>query len=237
MLPFLDIKTPFPPVSEALDEPCGLLAAGADLSVERLLDAYSAGIFPWFSEGEPILWWSPDPRTVFLLDQYKPSRSLRRFLRQSEFKITLNNNFEQVIQRCSEPRKDQPSTWITDDIKQAYLKLHSLGHAHSVEVWQNDVLVGGIYGVSIGKLFCGESMFSGISNGSKVALACLITHLKSEAFPIIDCQVENPHLLSLGAVNIPRSDYLIYLNAAKSQPVDKLFWQPQTLDLQLIMSA
>jgi len=229
MLPFLDIKTPFPPVSEALDDPCGLLAAGADLSVKRLLDAYSSGIFPWFSDGEPILWWSPDPRTVFLLDQYKPSRSLRRFLRQSDFKITLNNHFEQVIQRCSEPRKDQPSTWITDEIKQAYLKLHFLGHAHSLEVWQNDDLIGGIYGVAIGKLFCGESMFSGVSNGSKVALFYLIKYLRKRGFQIMDCQVENPHLLSLGAVNIQRSDYLIYLNAAKSQPVDEQFWQPQTL--------
>ena len=231
MLPFLDKKSPFPPVSEALDEPCGLLAAGADLSVERLLEAYSSGIFPWFSEGEPILWWSPDPRTVFLLDQYRPSRSLSRFLRNTDLQVTLNTDFEQVIQRCSDPRKDHVGTWITDEIKQAYLKLHYLGYAHSVEVWQEHTLVGGIYGVAIGKLFCGESMFSGVSNASKVALSYLITHLRKEAFPIIDCQVENQHLLSLGATNIDREEYLKIVNKAISQRVDKDFWEPKVLDL------
>jgi len=237
MLPYLDTKSAFPPVSEALDEPCGLLAAGADLSVTRLMDAYSLGIFPWFSEGEPILWWSPNPRTVFLLDQYKPSKSLRRFMRQADLKITLNKAFVEVIQACSEPRKDHSGTWITDEIKQAYLKLHQLGRAHSLEVWSDKQLVGGIYGVSIGKLFCGESMFSKISNGSKVALACLIGYLKPKGFPIIDCQVENPHLLSLGALSIEREDYLTYLNHAKSKHVDQQFWRPKAIDLQSVINA
>lgn len=237
MLPYLDTKSAFPPVSEALDEPCGLLAAGADLSVNRLLDAYSSGIFPWFSEGEPILWWSPNPRTVFLVDQYKPSKSLRRFMRQTPLTITLNNDFEQVIHACAAPRKDHSGTWITDEIKQAYLKLHQLGHAHSLEVWQDNNLVGGIYGVSIGKLFCGESMFSNISNGSKVALTCLIGYLKPEGFPIIDCQVENPHLLSLGAVSIEREDYLTYLNRAKAERVEQEFWKPKTLGSQLVSNV
>ncbi len=230
MLPYLDIDTPFPPVNQALDDPNGLLAAGANLSVARLLEAYSCGIFPWFSEGEPILWWSPDPRTVFLLNKYNPSKSLCRLARQTDLKITLNKSFEQVVQRCSEPRKNQAGTWISDDIKQAYLDLHQIGKAHSVEVWQNENLVGGIYGVSIGKLFCGESMFSGITNGSKIALACLIGYLRVKGFPIIDCQVENPHLSSLGAVKIDRKTYLETLKLAISQPVEDSFWDCKILN-------
>ncbi len=230
MLPYLDINTPFPPVSLALQQPNGLLAAGADLSEDRLLEAYATGIFPWFSKGEPILWWSPNPRTVFLLNKFNPSKSLCRFVRQAELSVTLNTAFEQVVQRCSEPRKDQPSTWITDDIKQAYLNLHRTGNAHSVEVWKNEALVGGIYGVSIGKLFCGESMFSGITNGSKVALSCLIGYLREQGFPIIDCQVENPHLSRLGAVSIDRESYLRTIKIALSQQVDTDYWRNQTLN-------
>lgn len=235
MLPYLDIDTPFPLVSQALDEPNGLLAAGANLSIVRLLEAYTNGIFPWFSEDEPILWWSPNPRTVFLLNKYAPSKSLCRFARRSNLKVTLNHSFEQVVQRCSEPRKNQPSTWINKDIKQAYLKLHQIGKAHSVEVWQNERLVGGIYGVSIGKMFCGESMFSGITNGSKVALACLIGYLRNNGFPIIDCQVENPHLTSLGAVCIDRDTYLNILKQAILQPVDSAFWQCKSLNLKSLI--
>ncbi len=230
MLPYLDIDTPFPPVNQALHEPNGLLAVGANLSVTRLLEAYTAGIFPWFSEGEPILWWSPNPRTVFLVNKYAPSKSLCRFVRRSDLKVTLNNCFEQVVERCSEPRKNQPSTWISDDIKQAYLDLHRIGKTHSVEVWQNESLVGGIYGVSIGKLFCGESMFSGITNGSKVALACLIGYLRENGFPIIDCQVENSHLTRLGAVSIDRESYLKTVQMSISQPVENNFWARKNLD-------
>ncbi len=236
MLPFLDTCSPFPPVSQALDEPNGLLAAGADLSTERLLLAYSLGIFPWYSEDEPILWWSPNPRTVILLDQYKPSRSLCRFVRQSNLSVTLNTQFELVMQRCSEPRKDQPTTWISDEIKQAYCALHRLGKAHSVEVWQNEELVGGIYGVSIGKLFCGESMFSGITNGSKIALASLIGYLRTNGFPMIDCQVENPHLMSLGATNIGRNAYLQILDFAVQQPIETKFWQSKHLKPQSLIT-
>jgi len=236
MLPYLDIDTPFPPVSRALHEPNGLLAAGGSLSVDRLLEAYSAGIFPWFSEGEPILWWSPNPRTVFLVDQYTPSKSLCRFVRKTNLTVTLNCHFEQVVQRCSEPRKDQPSTWISDDIKQAYLNLHRIGKAHSVEVWQNDTLVGGIYGVSIGKMFCGESMFSGMTNGSKIALSCLIGYLAEKGFPIIDCQVENPHLTRLGAVSIDRESYLRIIESSITQQIDSAFWDHKKLDPTLLIT-
>ena len=236
MLPFLDIDTPFPPVCEALDEPNGLLAAGADLSVSRLLNAYSSGIFPWYSEGEPILWWSPNPRTVLLLDEYRPSRSLCRFIRQSNLEITLNTSFEQVVQRCSEPRKDHSGTWITPLIKQAYIELHKINKAHSVEVWQNNSLVGGIYGVSIGKLFCGESMFSRVTNGSKTALACLIGYLRPQGFPMIDCQVENPHLFSLGAINIDRKSYLKTVKSAISEHTTNDFWKSKTLNPKSLIS-
>ena len=236
MLPYLDTDTPFPPVNHALHEPNGLLAAGGSLSVVRLLEAYATGIFPWFSEGEPILWWSPNPRTVFLLNKYKPSKSLCRFVRRAELTVTLNSNFEQVVQRCSEPRKDQPSTWISEEIKQAYLNLHRIGKAHSVEVWQNDTLVGGIYGVSIGKMFCGESMFSGITNGSKIALSCLAGYLGEQRFPIIDCQVENPHLTRLGAVSIDRETYLRIVETSISQQVDDDFWHRRNLDPTLLIT-
>ena len=180
MIPYLDKISPFPSISSALEEPNGLLATGADLSKKRLLEAYSSGIFPWYSEGEPILWWSPNPRTVFDLDQFKPSRSLRRFIKRSDLKVTLNNAFEEVVEKCALPRSAQTETWISDEIKLAYVNLHRHKIAHSVEVWHDQTLVGGIYGISIGKLFCGESMFSQISNGSKVALTFLADHLKQQ---------------------------------------------------------
>ncbi len=237
MIPHLDINSPFPNINQALAEPNGLLASGADLSPERLINAYSNGIFPWFNNNEPILWWSPNPRTVFILEQFKPSRSLLKFIKNTSLTVTLNNAFEQVVQRCSEPRKEQNGTWINDDIKQAYLNLHLSGKAHSVEVWQNDQLIGGIYGVAIGYLFCGESMFSEISNGSKVALAYLISYLREKGFPIIDCQIKNPHLISLGATTIKRNDYLSILNKTINHSVDKAFWSAKTLHSKLLLTT
>ncbi len=234
MIPYLNNYEAFPSVHTALIEPNGLLAAGADLSIERLTKAYSNGIFPWFSQGEPILWWSPDPRTIFSLNEYRPSRSLKRFIKKTKFTVTLNKDFEAVIENCSLPRSHQESTWISREMKRAYLNLHQQKLAHSVEVWQNEDLIGGIYGVAIGKLFCGESMFSGISNGSKVALAYLIEHLKTQQFPIIDCQVENPHLISLGAQNITREKYMAFVEKAKNEVVVCGFWDQQTLDTDLI---
>jgi len=234
MIPYLDNHEAFPPVDTALADPNGLLVAGADLSLERLTKAYSSGIFPWFSEGEPILWWSPDPRTVFNLDEYHPSRSLKHFIRKSKFVVTLNQDFEAVIENCSLPRSNQKSTWISPEMKLSYVNLHRQKLAHSVEVWQNKELVGGIYGVAIGKLFCGESMFSGISNGSKVALTFLIEHLKSEGFPIIDCQVENDHLVTLGAQNIARGKYMSIVEEVKNKTVVPDFWDRQILTSELI---
>ena len=230
MIPYLDHDAPFPSLSSALKEPNGLLAAGADLSKERLLSAYSNGVFPWYSEGEPILWWSPNPRTIFQLNKFKPSRSLKRFIKNSDLKITLNKDFKSVLEHCALPRAKQAETWISDEMKLAYLKLHQQNHAHSVEVWKNEEMVGGIYGVSIGRLFCGESMFSRISNGSKVALTYLIEHLKTEKFPIIDCQVENPHLISLGACNIERDQYISIVNNSIDKILPVGFWQTKQLN-------
>jgi len=231
MIPYIDSHQAFPSIQTALTEPNGLLVAGADLSIERLTEAYSKGIFPWFSQGEPILWWTPDPRTVFNLAQYQPSRSLKRFIKKGNFSVTLNRDFETVIENCSLPRGDQDGTWINQEMKLAYLKLFQQKLAHSVEVWQDGNLIGGIYGVAIGKLFCGESMFSKISNGSKVALAFLIEYLKSQQFPIIDCQVENPHLISLGAQKIERDEYMTIVKNVRSKTVACGFWEPQTLNV------
>jgi len=236
MLPYLDTNSPFPPVGTALDDPNGLLAAGADLSKARLINAYSQGIFPWYSEGEPLLWWSPNPRTVFSFDSYNPSKSLCRFVKHTDLRVTLNQDFEQVIELCSEPRQDSHGIWITDEMKQAYIDFHNAGFAHSVEVWQNETMVGGIYGVSIGKLFCGESMFSRVSNGSKLALASLIGYLKTNDFQLLDCQIENPHLMSLGAINIDRKVYLSQVEKLVVQKVSKEFWYPSILKIKSLVS-
>ena len=236
MLPYLEINSPFPTLETALDEPNGLLAAGANLSPSRLINAYSSGIFPWYSDEEPILWWSPNPRTVFDIAQFKPSRSLCRFVKQMDLTVTLNQAFEQVIEGCAQPRNDHPinggsnGTWITNEIKQAYCELHTLGKAHSVEVWQDSKLVGGIYGVSLGRLFCGESMFSRVTNGSKIALASLIAYLKPHGFPLLDSQVENPHLMSLGAINISRNSYMKTVKQVIHDSVDDNLWKIKELN-------
>ncbi len=197
----------FPPLATALREPNGLLAAGGDLSPERLLAAYRQGIFPWFNPGEPILWWSPDPRTVIYPHQVHLSRSLHKLLRQGRYRVTVDHCFETVMRACAGPRRHASGTWISNAMIQAYTRLHQSGYAHSVEVWQEDRLVGGLYGMAIGRMFFGESMFSRADNASKVGFAHLCRYLEHQGFGVIDCQVANPHLESLGAVEIPREEF------------------------------
>jgi leucyl/phenylalanyl-tRNA--protein transferase len=210
-LPLLspDPRAPFPPAESARREPDGLLAMGGDLSPERLLNAYAHGIFPWYSAGEPILWWSPDPRMVFRTDAVRLSRRFRRQLRGSAWTIGADEDFAAVVDACrTAPRPGQDGTWITPEMRAAYVGLHRLGHAHSVEVRDGDRLVGGIYGVAIGRMFFGESMFSGEPGGSKAALAGLAALLRERGWPLIDAQVENPHLRSLGGRRMPRAAFL-----------------------------
>jgi leucyl/phenylalanyl-tRNA---protein transferase len=199
----------FPSPERALEEPNGLLAIGGDLSPDRLLNAYAHGIFPWFSDDAgPILWWSPDPRAVLLPDSLKVSRSLRRRLTNSDYFVTLDNAFDDVVAKCAAPRKGDRRTWITPTMREAYGELHRLGFAHSAETWRGDELVGGLYGVSIGRMFFGESMFAHATDASKVAMARLVPQLIRWNFDLIDCQVINPHLQSLGAIEIPRREFL-----------------------------
>jgi len=209
----LDIATPFPPLQQALKEPNGLIAIGGDLTADRLLAAYRQGIFPWFSPGEPILWWSPDPRMVLFPATLNIGRSLRKVIQQQPFDIRFNTAFEAVINACAAtPRPGQPGTWITDEIIAAYTQLHRLGHAHSVEAWQHDQLVGGCYGVKIGRMFYGESMFHHVSNASKVAFAHLVQWLNTQQVGMIDCQMHTPLLASFGAYEIPRDQFIAQLN-------------------------
>lgn len=212
----------FPPPNHAED---GLLAVGGDLSSKRLLLAYANGIFPWYSDDEPILWWSPDPRTVLPPEEFHVSRSLQKLLKKGVFSLTLDTAFEAVISACAGvPRRHEKGTWITPEMRAAYVNLHRLGFAHSVECWREGALVGGLYGVSLGASFCGESMFSKESNASKAALAALVTQLKRWGFELIDCQVSNPHLLRLGAREIPRDDYLHRLRRALLQKTRRGPW-------------
>jgi len=213
-LPWLNASLAFPDPETALKQPNGLLAAGGDLSVERLLLAYRQGIFPWYNEGEPILWWSPDPRTVIFPGHLHISRSLRKDLRQQNFRFSRNKAFKSVIEACSEPRAKQRGTWITQEMKNAYLRLHERGFAQSLECWQGEQLVGGIYGVVLGKCFFGESMFSRVDNASKAVMVELDKHLQAENFSLLDCQVSSPHVLSMGAVEIPRREFLQHLKHA-----------------------
>lgn len=194
----------FPPVEVALRQPDGLLAVGGDLSRERLLAAYRRGIFPWYSEDQPILWWSPDPRAVIFADSLHLSRRLRRRLRQQPFEITWNRVFEDVVSGCAAPRRDGAGTWITAEMHAAYVHLHRAGHAQSVECWRDAALVGGVYGVAIGSVFFGESMFSRESDASKAALQAVVRR----GFRLIDCQVPNPHLERLGATLLPRGRFI-----------------------------
>ncbi len=202
----------FPPVDQANRD--GILAIGGDLSSERLLLAYTSGIFPWFEEGEPIMWWSPNPRMVLFIDELIVSKSMRNILNRNVFKVTFNQNFRDVISNCQNIERDgQNGTWITNDMIEAYCKLHELGIAKSVEVWQDALLVGGLYGIDLGHIFCGESMFSKVSNASKVAFIALVNHLKAENYKLLDCQVYNPHLESLGCREIERADFMEILKS------------------------
>ncbi len=200
----------FPPVHLAEDN--GLLAIGGDLSSERLLLAYRQGVFPWYNDGEPIIWYSPDPRMVLFPNRLKISKSMQSILRKGIFEVTYNQNFSEVIDQCKIiKRKGQNGTWITDEMKVAYLKLNELGFAKSVEVWKSGNLVGGLYGIDLGHIFCGESMFSSMSNASKIAFIHLSRKLEKEQYSLIDCQVYNDHVASLGAEEIPRATFLEYL--------------------------
>ena len=204
----------FPPVSEADEE--GILAFGGDLNPERLKLAYQSGIFPWFNEGEPILWWSPDPRMVLFPDELVVSKSMRNVLNRKQFKVTFNQNFADVISNCQNiKREGQNGTWISNEMIDAYCKLHAQGIAKSVEVWQDEVLVGGLYGIDLGHVFCGESMFSKVSNASKVAFISLVNYLKEGNYKLLDCQVYNSHLESLGCREIDREEFMFILENKK----------------------
>jgi leucyl/phenylalanyl-tRNA---protein transferase len=197
----------FPPLEQALEEPSGLLAAGGDLSPERLLAAYRRGIFPWYSPGQPVLWWSPDPRAVLFPEEFHCTRSLAKTLRNGGFTAAIDRDFTAVIDGCAAPRAASPGTWITSEMRAAYLKLHRLGYAHSVETWRGAALVGGLYGVRLGGVFFGESMFSRERDASKVALAHLVAVCQRNSLAVIDCQLPSRHLSSLGARTIPRSQF------------------------------
>jgi leucyl/phenylalanyl-tRNA--protein transferase len=242
MITWLDSDTPFPDPATAMTEedgPAGLLAAGADLSPRRLLDAYRQGIFPWYSEGQPILWWSTDPRMVLKTADFKISDSLRKTLRRTErswrgpdgdrrWDIRFDAAFETVMRACAQPRRNGPGTWISEDIINGYCGLHRAGFAHSSEVWLDGQLVGGAYGVSIGHMFYGESMFAHATDASKIALAYLVHFLRQHGVGLIDCQQETSHLASLGAAPVSRSDFLAHLRRA-IQAEQILLWQPAEL--------
>ncbi len=202
----LDESIKFPPVG--LSEEDGLLAVGGDLSPGRILEAYRRGIFPWFSRGGPILWWSPDPRFVLFPDELRISRSMRQVMERKLFSVTFDASFAEVIEACSQPRRKERDTWITDEMKEAYVRLHDMGYAHSIEAWKGSILAGGLYGVSLGRVFFGESMFARVSNASKAAFITLVSALRERGFSLIDCQVHTAHLESLGARFIPRGDFL-----------------------------
>lgn len=224
MIPWLTEQNEFPPLSLALRDPDGLLAAGGDLSEQRLITAYAQGIFPWYSEGEPILWWSPDPRCVLYPDQLHISRSLRKTLRKAQYRITLDHAFADVMRACAAPRDDEAGTWITAEMFQAYCHLHQKGWAHSVELWCDDELVGGLYGIGLGRVFFGESMFSRVRDGSKIAFAWFVEQLKVWGYALVDCQVRSEHLVSLGAKEIPRDIFVQALGNLVPQPVSHT-WQ------------
>lgn len=235
MIPWLDSSTPFPDVADALigDDAPGLLAAGADLSPQRLLDAYRRGIFPWFSKGQPILWWSTDPRMVLMTANFKISDSLKKTLRKVErsaatdgrWQVRFDSAFDAVMRSCAAPRKDGHGTWISEQIIDGYTGLHRLGYAHSCELWLDGELVAGAYGVSIGKMFYGESMFARVTDGSKIALAYLVHFLDSEGVTMIDCQQETQHLASLGAAPISRAQFLAHLQSSIGQ-TQITAWKP-----------
>jgi leucyl/phenylalanyl-tRNA---protein transferase len=211
VVPWLRSSSLFPPIDAALDDPNGLLAAGGDLSAERLLNAYRHGIFPWYNGGQPILWWSPNPRMVLFVEEFRLPRSLRKVVRQRRFEIRVDTAFRQVMAGCAEPRNGQSGTWITPQVVEAYTSLHEQGYAHSIESWREGALVGGLYGVTIGRMFYGESMFARESDASKVALVKLIALLKQMDMPLIDCQQETDHLARFGGRPVTRRAFAGWL--------------------------
>jgi leucyl/phenylalanyl-tRNA--protein transferase len=223
-LPWLNETNEFPSIESALTEPDGLLAAGGDLSPQRLIEAYSRGIFPWYSEDQPILWWSPNPRCIISPGEAYASKSLKKHIRKTKPTITFDTAFDQVIRQCARIDSEE-GTWITEEMEDAYLELHDMGVAHSVEVWENDTLIGGLYGLSIGRCFFGESMFSIKPNSSKVAFIHLCQQLSNWDYAIVDCQVENPHLLSLGANSIDRQLFLSILNKNINKQPRQTKWE------------
>lgn len=220
----------FPDPSLALEEPNGLLAFGGDLSPNRLINAYKNGIFPWFSAGEPILWWSPAPRAVFDPKTFKPAKSLVKFQRKHGYRISINMATERIIRLCASSRPES-ETWITDEMQDAYVALANQGRCHSVEVWQEDELIGGLYGVEVGSVFCGESMVSLKTNASKIALWFFCLHFIKHHGSLIDCQIMNPHLESLGAIEIERSEFRSALTKGKKQTLSRECYQPQFLKI------
>ena len=224
MIPWLDAADPFPPVERALKEPNGLLCAGADLSLERLLAAYASGIFPWFTGHEPILWWSPEPRMVLFCDELKVPRSLAKSARNRGYEVRVDSAFRAVLEGCAMPRRDGGGTWLGEEMRRAYHRLHRAGYAHSFETWRRGELVGGLYGVALGRMFYGESMFTRATDASKVALLALVAQLRARRMPLIDCQVSTALLASLGAREIPRHAFLRRLRALVNYPQPPEKW-------------
>lgn len=225
MVPWLLPATPFPPVESALEEPNGLLAAGADLSVARLLEAYGSGIFPWYSEGQPPLWWSPDPRMTLVPGEFRIPRTLRKRLAKHDYEMRADTAFEDVIRACAAPRAGRESTWITDEMITAYTRLHREGYAHSVETWIGGVLAGGLYGVALGRMFFGESMFALQADASKLALAHLVRQLERWGCGLIDCQMATAHLARFGAREIPRAEFMRRLANLVNYPQTAGTWR------------
>lgn len=230
-LPYIESPiTPFPEVETALHDPDGLLAFGGDLSPKRILDAYQHGIFPWYSQDDPILWWSPSHRAILKPSEFTPSKSLKKFFKRSGYKVTLNSVTKEIIELCSSTRSPD-ETWITSEMKQAYKNLADLGHCHSIEVWRDTELVGGLYGLAIGRVFCGESMFSLESNASKVAFWHLCEYFRTIQGELIDCQLENDHLLSLGVDIVSRDLFIKQLDQLKFKPIKSGAFAPRTITL------
>lgn len=225
-------NTRFPSPDRALNDPNGLLAIGGDLTVERLIEAYYQGIFPWFNHEDPILWWSPDPRAIFIPGEIHVSKSLKKTIKKNAWKVTINQDFANVVRGCAAPREKQDGTWITSDIFNAYLALHHTKIAHSIEVWQQNQLIGGLYGVAIGQVFCGESMFHSKTNASKLALIALEQHILRWGFKLIDAQIINPHLTSLGAKEIPRNDFIRLITDFRDKTINPNCWQTQEVYLE-----
>jgi len=227
MIPWLRQKTPFPPIERALAEPNGLLAASDDITPDRLLDAYRRGIFPWYSVGQPVLWWSPDPRMVLFVNEFRIARSLRKRVKQRRWEIRADTAFPAVIRACAMARRrGQRGTWITPAMVDAYTALHERGNAHSVEAWRDDQLVGGLYGVALGRMFFGESMFAHEPDASKVAFVHLIAMLRARAFPLVDCQQETAHLATFGARPIPRAAFAARVAALVHSEPPRGTWKP-----------